>query len=253
MSTHRPPMAQRTAYLIAAIVLALVTLSAFVSRNESREDFIIRMEAGDFRFNAPSFNPPDINGPNINGPNINAPEITFFDVLWNLFLIILAIGLIVGLIMVIRRYGPGSGGDEVDTRTTRLEPNANDDHYALSGEHGWAAFEHFCYQLMQDPDPGRAIRVAMRYAEAGFGRLEPRIADETPNEWHRRIAATNADLGPDLRVITQSYNSVRFGDATVRSMERDDAVTALRLLARSACGKTPPDAPNAAAAASGLR
>ncbi len=251
-------MAQRTAYAIAGIVLALLTLSAFVSRSESREDFIVRMEAGDFRFNAPNFNPPDfngpnINGPNINGPNINAPEITFVDVLWNLFLILLAIGLVVGLIMVIRRYGPGSGGDEIDTRTTRLEHNPDNDHYAPTGEHGWAAFEQFCYQLMQDPDPGRAIRVSMRYAEAGFGRLDSRIADETPNEWHRRIAAASADLGPDLRVITQSYNGVRFGDAAARSMERDDAVNALRRLARSACGETPPDTPTAAASASGVR
>ncbi len=251
-------MAQRTAYIIAGIILALVTLSAFVSRNESREDFIIRMEAGDFQFNAPSFNPPDfngpdINGPNINGPNINAPEITFIDVLWNLFLFLLAIGLVVGLIMVIRRYGPGSGSDEIDTRTTRMEHNPNNDHYSPTGEHGWAAFEQFCYQLMQDPDPGRAIRVAMRYAEAGFGGLDPRIADETPNEWHRRIAAANADLGPDLRVITQSYNGVRFGDATARSIERDDAVNALRRLARSACGETPPDTHDTAASASGLQ
>ena len=246
-------MAQRTAYIIAGVVLALVTLSAFVSRSESREDFIIRMEAGDFQFNAPSFNPPGFNGPNINGPNIHAPEITFLDVLWNLFLFLLAIGLLVGLIMVIRRYGPGSSGDEIDTRTTRLEQNPNNDHYAPTGEHGWAAFEQFCYQLMQDPDPSRAIRVAMRYAEAGFGRLDPRIADETPNEWHRRIAVASADLGADLRVITQSYNGVRFGDATARSIERDDAVNALRRLARSACGDTPPDTRTAGASASGLQ
>ncbi len=250
MSPRRPPLAQRTAYIMAGLTLALVSLAAFVSRSESREDFIIRMEAGDFQFNAPDINPPnfngpDVNGPDIQGPNINAPDITFWDVLWDLFLIALSIGLIVALVMAVRRYGPGSSSDGADERTTRLQRNqprgSNGD-----GDRGWGAFEQFCYALLKDPDPSRAIRVAMRYAEGGFGRLDPRRTDQTPNEWMRRVGEGQADLGPDLRILTQSYNSVRFADATARARERDDAVDALRRLARSACGRDAPSAPAAA-------
>ncbi len=228
-----------------------VGAAAFVSRNESREDFIIRQRVGEFDINGPRLNAPDIDGPNIDGPdvdgpNINAPSFDFGDFLILGLTILLIVLLIVGLVLVLKRFGPGAP-DEVEGRTSRIDTGISSS--GAYGEAGWAAFERFCYELLQDPDPSRAVRVVMRYAEGGMGRLEPRIADETPNEWLRRVGAEHENLAHHLRPITGSYNSVRFGDYGASPAERDDAVNALRLMARAACGSSAPETPNAPTAA----
>ncbi len=238
-------MAARTSYAIAGSLVIGVLAAAAVSRNESREDFIIRQRVGDFdidgpRINAPDINGPDLDGPDFDGPNIDAPTFNFEDFLILGATLLLMVLLIVGLVMLLKRFGPGAP-DAVEGRTSRIEGEQ-----LTSGEYGdagWAAFERFCYELMQDPDPSRAVRVTMRYAEGGMGRLEPRVADETPNEWLRRVRADHSDLGHHLAPITSSYSSVRFGDLGASPAERDAAVNALRLMARAACGSSAPDIP----------
>ncbi len=246
-------MAARTAYVLAGLLLVGVFGAAFVSRSESREDFIIRQQAGDIVVDGPElnfdFDGPDVDGPDVNGPNIDGPELTFWDVLYNLFLVALVIAMVVGLILVVKRFGPGSGDEDVDDRTTRLDSNRHD-YGRVEGEEGWAAFERFCYQLLQDPDPSRAVRIVMRYAEAGLGRLDQRIADETPNEWLRRTRSNQHDLAHHLAPIISSYNSVRFGGNGASPAERDQAVNALRTLARAACDR-PPEAPDIVGATGG--
>ena len=246
-------MAARTSYLMAGTLLAGVCAAAFVSRNESREDFIIRQRVGDFdingpRLNAPDFNGPDIDGPEIDGPNIDPPAFDFGEFIVLGLTLLLIVLLIVGLVLVLRRFGPGAP-DAVEERTSRFEERV--DSTGSYGEAGWAAFERFCYELLQDPDPSRAVRVIMRYAEGGMGRLEPRIADETPNEWLRRTQTDHTDLGHHLGQITSSYNSVRFGDLGASPAERDTAVNALRLMARAACGASAPEAPTASSSSGG--
>jgi len=248
-------MTARTAYTLVAVLLLGVSAAAFVSRNESRNDFIIRQQVGDFEIDAPDLNPPDLNGPDIDGPdfqgpNINGPSLSWLDVAYTLLLVLSVIALIVGVILVVRRFGPGRADDGVDARTIRLTDVGHPD-TSIAGEEGWAAFERFCYALLQDPDPSRAVRVVMRYAEAGLGRLDSRIADETPNEWLRRVRRKHPDLALDLGPIISSYQSVRFGDNGVSPAERDGAVNALRSLARCACGSIPPASPDPAVATPG--
>ncbi|MFW2383435.1 MAG: DUF4129 domain-containing protein [Acidimicrobiales bacterium] len=248
-------MTARTAYTLAAVLLLGVLAAAFVSRNESRDDFIIRQQVGDFEIDAPDLNPPDLNGPDIDGPdfrgpNIDGPSLTWLDVAYTLLLVLSVIALVIGVILVVRRFGPGRADDGVDARTIRLSGLGHTD-TPVGGEEGWAAFERFCYALLQDPDPSRAVRVVMRYAEAGLGRLTSRIADETPNEWLRRVRQEHPDLAVDLGPIITSYQSVRFGDNGASPAERDGAVNALRTLARRACGTIPPASPDPAGAGSG--
>lgn len=238
-------MAARTSYALAGTLLFGVFAAAIVSRNESREDFIIRQRVGDFdingpRLNAPDIDGPDINGPDIDGPNIDAPPFDFGDLLLLGVTLILIVLLIVGLVMLLKRFGPGAP-DAVESRTSRIDEQRSTT--GEFGDAGWAAFERFCYELLRDPDPSRAVRVTMRYAEGGMGRLEARIADETPNEWLRRIRASSPDLAHHLEPITSSYSSVRFGDLGASPAERDTAVNALRLMARAACGANAPDLP----------
>ncbi len=240
-------MTARTAYTLAALLLAGVFAAAFVSRHESRNDFIIRQQVGDFDIDAPDLNPPDFNrpdidGPEIDGPNLAAPNLSWVDVAYTLLLVLLAITLITGFIMILRRFSPGGPDDGVLARTTRLQSETYDQSH-IEGEEGWAAFERFCYTLLQDPDTGRAVRVTMRYAEAGLGRLEPRMADETPNEWLRRTRVHQPDLAIELEPVVSSYQSVRFGGAGASPAERDRAVDSLRRLARAACGTSPPGRP----------
>ncbi|MGI9609059.1 MAG: DUF4129 domain-containing protein [Acidimicrobiia bacterium] len=248
-------MTARTAYALAAVLVLGVSAAAFVSRNESRNDFIIRQQVGNFEVDAPELNPPDLNGPDIDGPdfqgpNINGPSLSWLDVAYTLLLVLSVIALIIGVILVIRRFGPGRADDGVDTRTIRLAGLGHSDSH-VAGEEGWAAFERFCYALLQDPEPSRAVRVAMRYAEAGLGRLDSRIADETPNEWLRKVREVQPDLSVDLAPIISSYQSVRFGDNGVSPAERDAAVNSLRRLARNACGAIPPASPDPASATPG--
>ena len=239
-------MTAATAYALVGLLLAGVLAAAFVSRNESRQDFILRQQVGDFEFDGPQLNPPEVDGPEIDGPDVNgpdvaAPDFSWVDVAYYLMLVICVVALIAGLIAVLQRFGPGAP-DDVAARTSRLGPRHNDP--AAEGEHGWAAFERFCYTLLQDPDPSRAVRVAMRYAEAGFGRLQPRIADETPSEWLRRVRADQPQLAPLLGPIVASYQAVRFAGSGASPAERDGAVNGLRQLARAACGDRPPEAPD---------
>ncbi len=243
-------MTARTAYTLSASLLAGVFAAAFVSRNESRSDFIIRQRVGEFEIDAPRLNPPNFDGPNINGPDIsgpdiNGPSLTWIDVAYTVMLVLLVIALIAGLILIIKRFGPGGSDDGVDTRTTALG-EAGHGYPGPNEEDGWAAFERFCYALLQDPDTGRAVRVVMRYAETGLGRLEPRMADETPNEWLRRTRAYEPDLALELSSIISSYQSVRFGGTNPSPVERDDSVSSLRRLARAACGTSPPATPDPA-------
>jgi hypothetical protein len=248
-------MSARTGYSLALMLLLAVLAAAFVSRNESRNDFIIRQQAGGFDIDAPDFKPPDLDGPDIDGPDIqgptiNGPSLTWFDVFYTAVLALSIIVLIVGLIMIVKRFGPGGSDDHVDARTSRLA-GRDSEGSDPEGEQGWAGFERFCYALLQDPDPSRAVRMVMRYAETGLGRLEARLADETPNEWLRRVRTSNPDLAVDLGPIISSYQSVRFGGSGASPAERDGAVNGLRRVARAACGTAPPSTPNPAAASGG--
>jgi hypothetical protein len=240
-------MTARTAYTLAALLLASVFATAFVSRHESRNDFIIRQQVGEFDIDAPDLRPPDIEGPDIDGPeidgpNLTAPNLSWIDLAYTVILVLLVITLITTVILIAKRFGPGGYGDGAISRTTRLGRDDYDTSHT-EGEEGWAAFERFCYALFQDPDTGRAVRVAMRYAEAGLGRLESRMADETPNEWLRRTRVHSHDLALELEPIVSSYQSVRFGGVGASPAERDNAVNSLRRLARLACGTSPPASP----------
>ena len=257
MVSQRRPMTARTAYSLAVLLLFGVLAAAFVSRNESRNDFIIRQQVGDFDIDGPELNPPnfdgpEVNGPEIQGPNVNGPSVEWFDIFYTILLTLSIIALIAGLILIVRRFGPGSSGDDVDARTTRIAGPRHDSARS-GGEEGWAAFERFCYALLRDPDPSRAVRVVMRYAESGMGRLASRLADETSNEWLRRIRASDSDLAGDLGAIVTNYQSVRFGGSGASPAERDEAVNALRRLARAACGTAPPATPDQTTASGGTR
>lgn len=250
-------MTARTAYSLALLVLVGVLAAAFVSRNESRNDFIIRQQVGDFDIDGPELNPPDfdgpeVNGPEIQGPNVNGPSVEWFDIFYTVLLALSIIALITGLILIAKRFGPGRSGDDVDARTTPMSGSGHDSPRS-EGDAGWAAFERFCHALLRDPDPSRAVRVVMRYAEAGLGRLASRMADETPNEWLRRIRASDSDLARDLGAIVSNYQSVRFGGSGASPAERDEVVNALRRLARAACGTAPPATPDQTTASGGTR
>ncbi len=222
-----------------------------MSRNESRQDFIIRNEVGGFTFDgpsleAPSITGPAIDGPELDGPDVNPPPLDWLDVLFAVGLVVLLMTGILALVLIARRFGPGGSTDQHAERTSSLEPGLDVAPIA-PGDEGWAAFDRFCYELLRDPEPQRAIRVAMRYAESGLGRLPARPADETTNEWLRRVERVQNDLAPPLRRIATSYSGIRFAGSNATPAERDNSVEALRLLARAACGRTPPDAPSTVA------
>ncbi len=244
-------MAARTGYALAGLVLLLVGTAAFVSRNESRQDFIIRNEVGGFTFEGPSLETPsitgpDIDGPQLDGPEVNPPPLDWLDVFYTVGLVVLMLAGILALVLIARRFGPGGSTDRHAERTSSLEPGHDINPIPL-GDEGWSAFERFCYELLRDPEPQRAIRVAMSYAEAGLGRLPARLADETTNEWLRRVERIQNDLAAPLRRIATSYSGIRFGGSDATPAERDSSVEALRMLARAACGTTPPDTPSAVA------
>jgi hypothetical protein len=241
-------MTARTAYSLAVLLLLLVGTAAYASRHESRQDFIIRSEVGGFTFDGPNLaNPridvPEVDGPDINGPEVDPPPLDWLDVLYTVGLIVVLLAGIAALVLIARRFGPNSSTDDHAERTSSLE-SGHTTHPIPTGDGGWAAFERFCYELLRDGDPSRAIRVAMRYAESGMGRLPARLADETTNEWLRRVESVHNDLAAPLRRMATSYRGIRFGGSDATPAERDDSVEALRVLARAACGTTPPDAPS---------
>ena len=48
--------------------------------------------------------------------------------------------------------------------------------------------------MTHEPDPSQAVLLAFAYVEAGVGVVPPRIVDETPYEWHRRIREIDAEI-----------------------------------------------------------
>lgn len=240
-------MSTRTATALCILILALVGVSAFVSNSESREDFLIRLQVEELAVDGPDLRgpdvvPPELDPPRVDGPDLDAPALDLLEILVVLGLAVVAVLVLVALVTFLRRLMASRRG-RTRTRTT-IETQAPPITPATAGDPGWAAFERFLYELLRDVDPARAIRVAMRYTEAGLGRMEPRNAGETPNEWLRRITAAHPDLLAALTTMVSSYNLVRFAAHQATPADRDTMVHALRTLARSACNQAPPQPPS---------
>lgn len=247
-------MSRQSALVLSGFVLGLVLVAALVSNSESRSDFLIRLEVGEIAVDGPELDPPVVDGPRIEGPQVDVPEVggpslDVLDVLVTIGLLLAAAAAVIAVVMVIRRFGPGGAATADGGRTTVLDTDEGRAGPFPNGEAGWAAFEQFLHVLLRDPDPARAIRIAMRYAESGFGRLDARQADETPLEWLSRVAVEHEDLEPTLNSLISAYSAVRFGGRSAAPAERDRAVASLRALARTASGPTPPDHPPASALA----
>lgn len=247
-------MSRQSALVLSGFLVGLVLVAALVSNSESRSDFLIRLQVGEIAVDGPELDPPVVDGPRIDGPQVDVPEVggpslDLLDVLVTIALLLAAGAAAVAIVMVIRRFGPGAAAPADGGRTTVIDAGEDRAGRFPIGEAGWAAFEQFLHALLSDPDPARAIRVAMRYAEGGFGRLDPRQADETPLEWLSRVTVDHEDFEPTLHALISAYSAVRFGDRSAAPAERDLAVAALRALTRMACGRTPPDRPTASALA----
>lgn len=243
-------MPKRTAVLVSVLILGLVGLSAFASSSESREDFLIRQQVAGLQVDGPDVNgpdlvPPDLDPPDVEGPNIDVPTLDLLDVLVMAGLAIFAGLVLLALLTLVRRRL--TGRHRRTTSATAMQPDPDPLSHPSAGDPGWAAFERFLYELLRDPDSARAIRVAMRYAEGGIGRVGPRQADETPNEWVRRTSASQPDLLSPLTELVSPYSRVRFAGRSATPADRDASVNALRTLARKACTGAPPAPPSTAA------
>lgn len=104
-----------------------------------------------------------------------------------------------------------------------------------SSASGWDAFEAYLAELLADPEPERAVRLAFAYAEQGMGGLPARHPEQTPDEWCTSVRSSNAEIGQLLQPLTNSYSAIRFGDQSVTSDERDTAVAELRSLVYGVC------------------
>jgi hypothetical protein len=99
-----------------------------------------------------------------------------------------------------------------------------------SGLSGWEALDAFLAELLADPDPTRAIRMAVACVEQGMGRLPGRPSERTPQEWLLMVDTTDPPLATRLRPLVDRYCDIRFGNHQASSRERDDAVSELREL-----------------------
>lgn len=104
-----------------------------------------------------------------------------------------------------------------------------------SSASGWDAFEAYLLELLADPEPERAVRLAFAYAEQGMGGLRARETEQTPAEWSASVSDADAEIGQLLQPLTNSYSAIRFGDQSVTSAERDSAVAELRTLVYGVC------------------
>lgn len=100
----------------------------------------------------------------------------------------------------------------------------------------WGAFEAYLAELAAEPDPSQAILLAFAYAEAGVGVVPPRISDETPYEWLRRVQAVDGHVGDLLTPLLERYVAIRFGGHLAEDAERHRAIADLRTLTYTACG-----------------
>ncbi len=91
-------------------------------------------------------------------------------------------------------------------------------------------FEKFLVILKDEPDPTRAIRLAFYAVERGMAGLPTRRSNETPFEWHSRVAETQPEMAAALAPICDLFAMARFapGEATVAN--RDLMIEHLREL-----------------------
>jgi hypothetical protein len=77
-------------------------------------------------------------------------------------------------------------------------------------------FEQFLARLAADDDPTRAIRLGFHAVEQGLSGLPVRDENETPFEWHHRVANTVPTVDEPLGRICDLFAKARFapGDAT---------------------------------------
>jgi hypothetical protein len=100
----------------------------------------------------------------------------------------------------------------------------------------WGAFEDYLAELTHEPEPSQAVLLAFAYAEAGVGVVPPRIVDETPYEWHRRIREIDAEIAVLVTPLLERYVAIRFGGHVAEDPERHRAIADLRTLTYAACG-----------------
>ncbi len=98
----------------------------------------------------------------------------------------------------------------------------------------WDVFEDYLNELLANPDPTQAIRLAYAYAEQGMGRLIPRHPEQTPFEWCDAVAGSEPELAKTLRLLTDRYSAIRFGGQVATVEQRNQAISELRRLVRGA-------------------
>ncbi len=91
-------------------------------------------------------------------------------------------------------------------------------------------FEKLLAVLKNEPDPAKAIRLAFYAVERGMAGLPHRRADETPFEWHGRVAVVDAKLAVPLAPICDLYALVRFAPGEATGNDRDLMIEHLREL-----------------------
>jgi hypothetical protein len=104
----------------------------------------------------------------------------------------------------------------------------------------WGAFEAYVVELASEPDPSQAILLGFAYAEAGIGVVPPRLPDETPYEWHRRVRAIDPAVSDLLTPLLERYVAIRFGGHLAEDAERHRSIADLRRLTYAACGVDDP-------------
>ncbi len=97
-----------------------------------------------------------------------------------------------------------------------------------------AQFESFLAVLAADDDPTRAIRLAFYAAERGLAGLPNRRIDETPFEWHDRVAKLRPELAEPLGPICDLFARARFAPGLATAADRDRMISALRALQAAA-------------------
>lgn len=94
-------------------------------------------------------------------------------------------------------------------------------------------FADLIERLATDPDPTRAIRVGFDAAQAGLGGIPTRSADETPFEWHARVAKVRPEVAGPVQILCDLFARARFAPGEATEQDRQATIEQLETIHHS--------------------